>query len=182
MRLGIDLDGVVADFNTGWTTRYNEEHGTTLGPEHITAWGSMIPLTRFASMDEFWEWARNDAGPGLFRHLPALPGALEALHRLAERHDVVIVTTKPPWAYAETFSWLADHDVPATEVHITEEKWWVDCDVYLDDGPHNLEALLTERSDRTVCRYVQPWNAPVPGAIDIAGWDDFEALVDRRWC
>ena len=25
MRLGIDLDGVVADFSTGWVNRYNDE-------------------------------------------------------------------------------------------------------------------------------------------------------------
>lgn len=182
MRLGIDLDGVVADFNIGWMTRYNAEHGTDLTPDRVTEWGSMVPLTRFPSIDEFWDWARNDGGPGLFRHLPLLEGARPALTRLARDHEIVVVTTKPDWAYAETFAWLADNDLPVDEVHITPEKWWVDCDVYLDDGPHNLEALVLERPDRTVCRYVQPWNRPVIGATDIDGWDSFETLVQRSWC
>ena len=30
MRLGIDLDGVVADFNAGWITRYNTDFGTAI--------------------------------------------------------------------------------------------------------------------------------------------------------
>ena len=182
MRLGIDLDGVVADFNTGWMARYNAEHGTGLVPAMVTEWGSMVPLTRFATMDDFWSWARNDRGPGLFRDLPLLPGARPALDRLAAEHEIVVVTTKPDWAYAETFAWLADHRIPSTEVHITTEKWWVDCDLYLDDGPHNLEALVRERPDRTVCRFVQPWNRPLPGVVDIDGWETFEALVQRRWC
>jgi len=33
MRLGIDLDGVVANFNAGWMRRYNDEYGTDLKPE-----------------------------------------------------------------------------------------------------------------------------------------------------
>ena len=77
MRLGIDLDGVVADFNTGWMNRYNHEHGTALVPEMVTTWDAMLPLTRFSSIDEFWTWARNDGGPGLFRSLPVFPEALE---------------------------------------------------------------------------------------------------------
>lgn len=182
MRLGIDLDGVVADFNTGWMTRYNAEHGTDLHPTQIAEWDAMMVHGHFRDIDEFWEWARNDAGPGLFRHLPVYPDALETLDRLSKNHDIVIITTKPEWAGPETFEWIGEHRIPTTEVHITGEKWRIDCDVYLDDGPHNLESLVVERPDRTICRFVQPWNTPVEGTIDIDSWDTFEALVDRRFC
>ncbi len=180
MRLGIDLDGVVADFNTGWMTRYNAEHGTNLTPDQITEWGGMIPLTHFESINEFWRWARNGDGPGLFRHLPVLPGSVEALKRLSKHHQIVIITTKPRWANAETFSWIGDNAIPTREVHITGRKWHIDCDMYLDDGPHNLEALVEHRSDRVVCRYVQPWNRPMPGVVDVNSWEAFEGLIDRR--
>jgi 5'(3')-deoxyribonucleotidase len=180
LRLGIDLDGVVADFNTGWMTRYNAEQGTNLTPDQVTDWDAMIPLTHFASIDEFWRWARNGNGPGLFRHLPVLPGAHSALKRLSRNHQIVIVTTKPRWANAETFSWIGDNDIPTREVHIIGRKWLVDCDIYLDDGPHNLEGLVRHRSNRVVCRFVQPWNRPIPGVVDIASWEAFEDLVDRH--
>ncbi len=182
MRLGIDLDGVVTDFNSGWMARYNEEYGAALSPEMVTTWDAMIPLTHFASVEDFWAWAENEGGHGLFRHLPAFPEALPALDRLSVHHDLVILTTKPPWATSETFAWIADHHIPTREVHITDEKWRVDCDVYLDDGPHNLELLVRERPDRTVCRFVRPWNDPVEGALDITDWDTFVSLVDRRYC
>ena len=180
LRLGIDLDGVVADFNTGWMTRYNAEQGTNLTPDQVTDWDAMIPLTHFTSIEEFWHWARNGDGPGLFRHLPVLPGASSALRRLSRRHQIVIITTKPRWANAETFSWIGDNAIPTREVHIIGRKWLVDCDIYLDDGPHNLEGLVTHHPDRVVCRYVQPWNYPIPGVADITSWEAFEDLVDKH--
>jgi len=177
MRLGIDLDGVVADFNTGWMTRYNDEFGTDLSPSLVTSWDAMIPLTHFLSIDEFWEWARNGSGPGLFRHLPLFDGAKPALNRLSKNHEIVIITTKPSWANAETFSWVGEHELPTREIHIIGEKWLVDCDVYLDDGPHNLESLVARRPDRTVCRFIRPWNRPIRGVIDVDGWDTFETVI-----
>lgn len=182
MRLGIDLDGVTANFNAGWMRRYNEEHGTNLKPEMVQTWDAFVPLTRFESNAKFWEWARNKSGHGLFRDLPLFPGALESLIRLSRDHEIVIITTKPRWATSETFAWIADNGIPTREVHITARKWKVDCDVYLDDGPHNLESLVVERSNRTVCRFVRPWNDPVSGAVDVDSWDTFEILVNRRFC
>jgi 5'(3')-deoxyribonucleotidase len=180
LRLGIDLDGVVADFNTGWMTRYNDEYGTNLTSDQVTHWGAMIPLTHFASITDFWRWARNDDGPGLFRHLPMLPGAHSALERLSKHHQIVIITTKPRWANAETFSWIGDNAIPTREVHIIGKKWLIDCDIYLDDGPHNLEALVAHRPDRVVCRFVQPWNDAIPGVVDIDSWETFENVVDQH--
>ncbi len=182
MRLGIDLDGVVVDFNTGWMALYNAEFGTDLKPEMVQTWDAFVPLTRFDTNAEFWEWARNDGGPGLFRYLPIIPDALESLQRLSRNHEIVIITTKPRWADAETFAWISESGIPTREVHITRHKWKVECDVYLDDGPHNLESLVIERPDRTICRFIRPWNESVPGTIDIDSWDTFESLVDKRFC
>jgi len=182
MRLGIDLDGVVANFTLGWMTRYNAETGASLRPEEVSTWGAMIPLTRFQTMGEFWRWAHNGPGPSIFRNLPTYPGAVEALQRLSAKNDIVIITTKPPWAVPDTEAWIIDVGIPTDEVHYTSEKWRVDCEVYLDDAPHQLEELTLHRPDREVCRYVRPWNAPVRGARDIRDWDEFSALVDQVWC
>ena len=182
MRLGIDLDGVVADFNAGWMARYNEDFDAELTPEMVVTWDAFVDLTRFDSSSEFWKWARNGDGPGLFRELPVYPGAVESLTRMSRNHEIVIITTKPRWANTETFAWIADNAIPTREVHITRNKWEVDCDVYLDDGPHNLESLVLERPDRSTCRFIRPWNDHVTGTIDVDSWDTFEALVEKRFC
>lgn len=179
MRLGIDLDGVVADFNTGWITRYNSDFGADLAFDAVEAWDAIPSLTHFRHMGEFWKWAQDHDGSSLFRHLETYPGAVDALWKLAkDRHKIVILTTKPPWAIHDTFAWLAQHRIPSREVHILADKWEVDCDIYLEDAPHNLEDLVAHRPERVVARFVRPWNHPVPGAHSVTDWDDFLKLVD----
>ena len=181
MRLGIDLDGVVADFNSGWISNYVAQFGGHIPEDALIEWNGIPSLTHFEDMAEFWDWARDLNGATVFRHLEPYPGALEALAELDGRgHDIVVITTKPHWAISDTYAWLAEHRIPAPEVHITEDKASVQrCDVYLDDGPHNLEALIARwRGVATVVRFVRPWNRPVAGVVDVTGWGEFLSLVE----
>lgn len=182
LRLGIDLDGVVADFNSGWMQLHNDEFGGNLTVELVTTWDGLHHVGGFADMDAFWQWARgNDDRPSIFRHLDLLPGALDSLRSLnAEGHDIVIVSTKPDWAVHETLHWLADNQIPTREVHLTFTKYLVDCDVYLDDAPGVLPELVEHHPDALVCRFVRPWNQPVPGAVDVHNWSEFHAIVTEQ--
>jgi len=179
MRLGIDLDGVVANFTKGWIDFYNRDFDAELEPELVDTWDGLTRITHFEDMDAFWRWSSDLDGRSLFWHLETFPGAVEALRRLDEEgHEIVILTTKPPFAVADTHEWIAALGFPTKEIHILEDKWRIDCDVYLDDGPHVLPGLVAHRPDRVVCRYVRPWNAPLAGAVDVANFDEFRALVD----
>lgn len=179
LRLGIDLDGVVADFNAGWTKLHRDEFGSDVHPASVTTWDGLAELAGFADMALFWEWAKgNDDRPSIFRHLDPYPDAIPMLRRFREEgHRIVIVTTKPEWAVTDTFRWLADNDMPTTEVHISNRKYEVDCDIYLDDSPWVLRDLLEHRPAATVCRFVRPWNRPLDGAVDVESWADFQTVV-----
>lgn len=180
MRLGIDLDGVVANFTHGWMRFYNRDFGTNLKVEDSRDWGDLVGLTHFRNIGEFWTWSSQLDGRSVFWHLEPFPGAVEAVQRLAgDGHEIVILTTKPDFAVTDTHEWIARHAIPTTEIHILEDKWRIDCDIYLDDGPHVLEGLLRHRPDRVVCRYVRPWNRPLEGALDVHDFDEFRRLVDR---
>lgn len=180
LRLGIDLDGVVADFNTGWIERYNRHFGGELSRDAVQVWDGLHELTHFEGMEDFWAWAQEGETGSLFRHLEPYAGAVDALWKLhGDGHHIVIITSKPDWAIFDTFAWLADHRVPTREVHITEEKWKVGCDVYLDDAPHQLREVRRRRPQALVCRFVRPWNEAVPGTTDVEGWDHFVETVSR---
>lgn len=180
MRLGIDLDGVMANFTKGWMYFYNREFGTQLAVEDSQRWGDPVNLTHFPDINEFWEWTSDLDGRSLFWHLEPFPGALEAVRSLADAgHDIIIVTMKPNFAVEDTHEWVGKHQIPAAEVHILEDKWRIKCDVYLDDAPHILAGLVRHRPEATVCRYIRPWNRPIAGVIDVNDFVEFREVVDR---
>ncbi|WP_370325671.1 hypothetical protein [Euzebya sp.] len=181
LRLGIDMDGVIADFNAGWTHHFNAQHGTDLCADDVHSWDCLPELAGLPDMEAFWDWAR-DLGDGrsVFRHLDPFPGAIEALHGLdAAGHDLVIITAKPDWSIPDTLSWLGDHRVPVREVHIQHDKWRVEADVYLDDSPHVLRDLVRHHPDRHVLRFVRRWNAHLEGTTAVHDWDEVIDAVSR---
>ena len=180
MRLGIDLDGVVANFIKGWMSRYNAEFGADLTEDMVDHWDAAADLTHFPDLSEFWHWAgASGQGPTVFRDLETFPGAISTLRSLAKDHDIVILTMKPDWAAADTFAWIADNRIPTREVHLLRDKWRVPCDIYLDDSPYAVPGLVRNRPESVFCRFVRPWNSPVAGAIDVHDWKEFAAVVEE---
>ena len=178
MRLGIDLDGVVADFNAGWIRHYNVDFGTEIPSDAVQVWSVFHQLTHFVDRGAFWQWAKNLQDGSLFRHLETYHGAVEALTKLdGLGHGVVIITAKPDWAVHDTFAWIAEHRIPTREVHITHRKWQVECDVYLEDAQHQLVRIREGRPKAVVCRFVRPWNNAIEGVDDIENWEQFIDLV-----
>lgn len=179
LRLGIDLDGVVANFNVGWMERYNREFGAQLHHSQVVGWDGLHRLTHFGTMDDFWDWAQAGRA-SIFRDLPLFEGAIETLTELAHDHRIVIISSKFDWAIPDTLAWLSEHRVPAREIHFVWDKTSVPCDVYLEDAPANLTALVGARSEALVCRMVRSWNRPVDGALDVADWAEFRSAVEQR--
>lgn len=183
MRIGIDLDGVVANFTQGWMDFYNRDFGTSLVFEDSQNWGDLVDLTHFKDMDEFWAWSSDLDGHSIFWHLETFPGAVEAIRGLVDAgHQIVVITTKPSFAIRDTHEWVERHRIPAAEIHIIQsnDKWEIPADVYLDDGPLVLPGLLEHRPNSTVCRYIRPWNEPLDGAIDVHDFVEFREVVDAK--
>jgi 5'(3')-deoxyribonucleotidase len=78
----------------------------------------------------------------------------------------------------DTFLWIGENKVPTREVHFTEDKWKIDCDLYLDDAPGQLENYLKNKPNKVTVRFIRPYNKPLKGVTDITSWKEFYSLIN----
>ena len=178
--LGVDLDGVCADYNRGFREIVAADKG--VDPESLplpTEWG-------FAAwgLDDV-EYARLHrlavSDKRMLRHLPAIEGSTEALWRLSDMGVWIRIITHRlyvNWGHAaavtDTVSWLDDNRIPYRDICFLGAKPQVEADAYIDDAPHNITALAEQGN--TVIVFDQPYNQGLAG-LRANGWDEVEQLV-----
>ena len=180
MRIGVDLDGVVANFTKGWTEQYKIEFGKEIPESDITNWGLSKPLTHFNTEQDFWNWAKDIDGSSIFRNLKTYDDAIEVLIDLSlTGHEIVIISSKPWWSIHDTLMWLGENKIPSKEIHFTEDKWKVSCDVYIDDAPHQFESFVKNVPEKLILRFVRQYNRFVEGTVDLKSWEELSPLLEN---
>lgn len=183
--LGVDLDGVVADFAGGlkpiaaeWLgvpeTTLTGEISYGFGEWGLDAAGGYDALHRFAVKER-----------ELFARLPPVAGAPAALRRLATLPDIRIriITHRLyiRWFHKEairqTTDWLETHGIPYWDLCFMRDKAAVGADLYLEDSPDNIRALRAGGHETIVVRNSTNRDVPGPGA---ESWEEVEAMVRER--
>lgn len=178
--LGVDLDGVVADHTYRFREILAELRG--IDPESL-------PLQR--SWD-FAEWGLdNDQYAELhrvavlehhmFRTMPVIDGAAEALWRLSDAGIWIRIITHRLYvnwghekAVGDTAAWLDAHHIPYRDLCFLGAKPQVEAHAYIDDAPHNVEALRA--AGNTVIVFEQHYNRHLDG-LRARTWADVEQIV-----
>jgi beta-phosphoglucomutase-like phosphatase (HAD superfamily) len=186
--LGVDLDGVVADFYAGVRPIAAEWLGVpiaslTPSPSYgldewnLSAAGTYEDLHRFAVTQR-----------DLFRTLQPIAGAAATLRRLSARGLRIRIITHRLYikyfheqAVLQTVSWLEHHGIPYWDLCFMKDKAAVGADLYVEDSPINVRALRADGHPTIVFRNAS--NAELPGPA-AATWAEVEALVldaHARW-
>jgi 5'(3')-deoxyribonucleotidase len=181
--LGVDLDGVVGDH----TRRFREIMAELRGVDPET-----MPLER--SWD-FHEWG---FGPDeyshyhriavmehdMFRTMPAIEGAADALWRLSDAGIWIRIITHrlyvhwgPEKAIADTAAWLDANQIPYRDLCFLGAKPQVEADAYIDDAPHNIRELRA--AGNTVIVFEQPYNRDITDGPRARSWSDVEEIVNE---
>lgn len=181
--LGVDLDGVVADYETGMRQAMAEMTGKpqeAFGP--LTDWNMANVDWGFTSHDDFLDAHRRAVQDlRLFDTMPVIDGASEALWRLSDAgvwirvitHRLVVNFAHAA-AVADTVTWLDKANIPYRDICFIGDKPQVGADLYVDDAPHNVHALRAGGSQVVI--YDQPYNRHL-GGERAANWQELEAIV-----
>lgn len=125
-RLGVDVDGVLADFNVGFHRLLEERtnRGIPYQEPTVWAWPTAWGYTR-EEESAAWEWVKHNEFWALLQPMPelALTPAVSVLLGLAVNgHPVYFMTNRPGnGAWHETIYWLVKHGFPKPMVMITPE-------------------------------------------------------------
>ena len=115
MRIGVDIDGVIADSYTVWLQELNRHYG-----KNITVLKDyemhLVFDVPWDDMNDFF--VRNTEK--LLSMPKPVPGAKEGIESLIrEGHEVIYVTARTPEEEAVTMRWLAKYGIPYEHVLFT---------------------------------------------------------------
>lgn len=177
MRIGFDVDGVLADFNTAYINRVIQTSGRDLFPPRpfdIPCW----------DYPQFYGYSDEEAGyPGgavwkdivqderFWVELPGYPETRQALAGInilqRQGHDIYFVTSRPGrTAKRQTEDWLlyvAPDLLEPRTVLISSAKGAVaaalQLDVYVDDNYDNVDSVHQLSPSTTTYLLDRPWTA-----------------------
>jgi len=179
LRIGVDLDGVLAEAMVVWCDLYNKRYGGSLRFEDIRAWEvwRIVKITRdqfFRLLDDAWlEWERMP---------PTEEGVGEQMRVLREFGTVDVVTGRSMRTLSQAKEWLRAHAISYDRFVRTEStlgKIRLDYNVFVDDSPKLMERIAS-RSTVLGILYTRPWNreARMPSVIRRANsWSEVAPIV-----
>jgi 5'(3')-deoxyribonucleotidase len=186
--LGVDLDGVCADFYGAlrhiaaeWldvpVATLTEDVRYGLEEWGLDAMGGYEALHRFAVTQR-----------QLFSRMEPIPGAAAALRRLSADDVRIRIITHRLFikhfhreAVSQTIEWLDRHGIPYWDLCLMESKAAVGADLYIEDSPRNIEALRDKGLATIVFSNSTNGDLPGPRAED---WQEAERMVReavREW-
>lgn len=155
--LGVDLDGVCADFYARMREIAAEWFEKPIAelPTHVSfglqEWG-VGDRAQYESLHRFAVTQRE-----LFKTCPMIPGARKYLRMLSnEGYRIRVITHRlfiqyfHDRAVLQTMEWLDDHGIPFWDLCFMKDKDQVGADIYIEDSPSNIRQLR-EAGYLTIC-------------------------------
>ena len=178
--LGVDLDGVCADYTTAFAEVVAAERG--ISPTELTTEVSWDFAEWGLGREEFLRLHRVGVQERhMFRSMPAMEGVADALWRLSDAGVWIRIITHrlvTNWGHAlivsDTVDWLDTNRIPYRDLCFLGAKPEAQADAYIEDAPHNIAALRT--GGNTVVVFDQPYNRDLDGPR-AADWVEAETVL-----
>jgi uncharacterized HAD superfamily protein len=167
VKIGLDIDGVLADFNTAYMKLLKEVSGRDIIPEGYfpSVWNYATEQLKFTQEEDTKVWDVIKSTP-FWMSLPVLASEEERglVHKWDVDHDLYFITTRMGvQVKAQTEAWLMHHfELPCPTVLISAQKGplakGLDLDIFVDDRDKNIieVGLASEKTQCYILDY--PYN------------------------
>ena len=159
--IAVDVNGVLASHVEQILPILERRYGLEIGHGEIRSWDFPVGDTSFGAIIR-----AEQRTPGFVLETPPVPGAVEAMRRLARSHRLAIATGRPPETDLWTRRWLALHEIPYDAYENLQagmkHRTTMRCDLLIDDYQLNLRSFL-ENTDGRAILFARPWNWDLSG-------------------
>lgn len=177
MKLGIDIDGCLNDFQTAMATIIKRDYGIET-PKHIYYMVEELKLSK-KETEDFWK----KYNPELLSLAPVTSGAIENLEKLRTLGCSLNIITARDYSVASlTENWLYEQKIPYDKIYFCGEKKhqvceWQNIKFMVEDNPEYAKALAD--SGISVALYSRPYNEGfVHDKVQIVkNWNDVYKMV-----
>ncbi len=186
IHVGVDVDGVIADFNAGfmdlfeWLTK--EDRFGKPRPA-INTWNYSTDQFGYTKDQDRAAWKAVMASGSFWRDLPPYKDTLEFLTtlRLMPVRVTFITSRVGQDVLGQTQSWLDANGFPHAQVIISSNKGdtcrRIGVTHYIDDKNENCLDVFNKNPGLRVVMYAQPWNQEQPGIMRIDKLGTFLDLI-----
>lgn len=180
--LGLDLDGVCADFYGRMreiVAELKEVEPRELTPHVSFGLGEWDLDEEYKDIHRFAVTQRD-----LFASMRPIPGAVPALRRLSNEGVHIRIITHRLFishfhrtAVTQTTAWLDQHGFPYFDLCFMREKGHVDADIYVEDTESNIVDL--QRRGKPVIAFTNSANVDMdpPPLLRAQGWAQAESMI-----
>ena len=183
--LGVDLDGVCGDYVGMFRHFVARNLGVT--EESLpapTQWSFAESGWGIRDGAHYMELHSEAVSRGMFRAMAPMPGVSQELWALSDEDIHIRIIThrlctnrQHRTAAADTVEWLDLNEIPYRDLCFQGEKTAVMADCYIDDAPHNVEALRA--AGGFVIVFDAPYNQHVTGPR-ARTWQEAGELIRAR--
>jgi 5'(3')-deoxyribonucleotidase len=170
-RIGIDMDGVIADALPKHLALYNAEFHARLTLDDLFGQhlGDVVHADHRARLEEYL------AAEDFFADLPVIADSVDVIRQLMERYEVFITSAAMdvPASFAAKFAWLGRHFpfIPSSHIVFCGDTSVIAADYLIDD-----EARHFARFGGEGILFTAPQNRMVTGYRRVDSWADVRRL------
>lgn len=171
MKIGIDIDNVIANTFYDLSKRFADFMGKDIPPAEVVSAMRKHKL----KMWQYWAYAWRHKLLSLVLPIERSVETIAGWH--SSGHSIFLITSRIPLFGRQTREWLKKFNVPYHELHHAKEgqkhKKISQCDLFIEDNIDECEALADHCEKVLLLDY--PWNQKTisrSNIIRVKNWDE----------